>query len=185
MPYGRSGQVPQAIALTPGESALVAKVNFHPDLSGDREEFLESAAAAAQLTKSLTKRNAIPQHRLDYFTDPRYNIGTKKSRQEVFESNGTSGEAILEHPHFLKYLHYFIYGPDPPVGIIEGFCRIVREDRGTSGEVMTQLHRYVRRCVRDGLDRLDAADEFFKLAIECGLGVDWARGVRKAAMTAK
>lgn len=181
---------PKLVELSPREAALAAQIDFSPDYLrlGDRftDVIQESCAAGAKLAKSLLARQAIPQLRIDYFTDPRLNIGTKLSRQGVFEGNGTCGDDILEHPNFLPYLRYFIHGPDLPPATIDGFCRIVQEDRGTSGMVLDQLHRYARREIRErGLSQLDAAEEFFKLALECGLGVDRARGVRKAALKAK
>lgn len=179
--------VPRPIDLAPKEAALAGRIDFDPDPLGLGERFIhvirQSCAAAPKLAKSLLARRAIPELRLDYFTDPRFNTRTKMSRQEVFERNGTRGEAILEHPNFLPYLRYFIYGPNLPTAVIEGFCRIVREDRGTSGMVLDQLHRYVRKEIRERpLNRLDAAEEFFKLALECDLDLSRARGIRTAAL---
>lgn len=42
-------------------------------------------------------------------TNPDFNIGGRdKSRKQFFEGNGSRGESIFRHPHFLKYLRYFI-----------------------------------------------------------------------------
>ena len=179
--------LPKRVDLTPQEATLAAKIEFDPDWPHvERDRVLEICRAAATLTKALVKRGAIPEHRLNYFTDPEFNIGTKMSRQEVFERNGTKGDEILEHPHFLKYLYYFIHGPNLPKPVIEGFCKIVDDDRGTSGMVMDQMHRYVRKEIRDrGLTRWEAAEEFYKLALDCGLYVDRAKGVRRAALAAR
>jgi hypothetical protein len=177
---------PEPVELTAKEAALASRIDFDPGWTSERERVLESCDCAAKLIKLLLKRNAIPQHRLDYFTDPEYNIGTKMSRQAVFERNGTRGDEILEHPHFLKYLRYFIYGANLPTPTVEGFCRIVRADRGTSGEVLSQLHSFARREIRDRkLPRGEAAEEFYKLALDCGLDVDRAKGVRRAALEAR
>jgi hypothetical protein len=175
------------VILTAEEATIVARIDFDPDWQLERERILEICAAAAELTKSLLERDAIPEHRIDYFVDPEFNVGrTTKSRKEIFEGHGTRGEDILEHPHFLKHLYYFIYGARLPNPVIDGFCKIVREDRGTSAEVMSQMDRYVRKEIRDrGLSRTDAAEEFYKLALDCGLYVDRAKGVRRAALTAR
>ncbi|RPI21285.1 MAG: hypothetical protein EHM61_25150 [Acidobacteria bacterium] len=93
---------PGTITLTKTEQQLLTRINFRPD---SHEEYREVCRAASQLAKSLLKRAAIPEIRLAYFTKPEYNIGSRKSRLEVFESNGTEGDDVLGHPHFLKYLN--------------------------------------------------------------------------------
>jgi hypothetical protein len=53
--------------------------------------------AARALTESLVKRGAIPEIRRRFFTDPELNIGGRgKSRMQVFEVNGTKGDAIFQ-----------------------------------------------------------------------------------------
>src|SRR5437773_7602245 len=103
------------IDLIPEESALLSRITF--DFSGNHDALRASCAAAGLLAKSLLARNAIPEARLRYFTDPELNIGSRKSRKQVFESNGTVGEAIYSHGNFLKYLRYFIFGPALPVAV--------------------------------------------------------------------
>jgi hypothetical protein len=133
------------------------------------------------------ERKAIPQVRLSYFTDPAMNIrGHGKSRKEVFEQNGTVGNQILEHPNFLKYLHYFIFGPDLPNGTIARFKKVIEDDAGTEGMVLDQIKTVVRAETRNlRMERGDAAEEFFKLALECGLEIETARVARHAALTAR
>jgi len=123
-----------------------------------------------QLAESLFARDAIPNARVEWFTNPKINAGGHgKSRRQVFEKNGTTGRDILRHPHFMEYLRYFMNGPDLPKDTIRGFCQIIEDDRGTSGMVLDQIRAYVRREVRDkGLNPSHAADEFFKLAHEIG-----------------
>jgi hypothetical protein len=181
---------PTVLDLSPDEATLARRIDFSPDqfrLSGRFEQVvMESRAAASKLAKSLLARNAIPEIRLAYFTDARFNIGSKRSRKEIFESNGTRGDAILEHPNFLKYLRYFIHGPNLPPATIAGFCQLVEEDRGTSGMVLDALRAYSRKEVRDRhLNAHDASEEFFKLALECGLDEGFARSIRDAALRAR
>ncbi|MHC5057053.1 MAG: hypothetical protein ACYTKD_20440 [Planctomycetota bacterium] len=178
---------PSVVVLTAEEESLLARIDFNPDqfaLGGNSHDVMsESCAAAKTLTLSLLERDAIPAIRKEYLANPKYNIGKKKmSRLEVFESNGTCGDAIFEHPHWLKYLRYIIYGPDLPKEAISGFRRIVSEDAGTSGMVLDSLCKYVRSETRKrDLGRRRAADEFHKLALECGVDDHTARCVRDAA----
>lgn len=75
-----------------------------------------------ELAERLLERKAISDTRLRYFTDPECNPGGRgKSRKDVFEKNGTRGDEILRHPHFLKYLEYFLYGPNLPSEIVVKF----------------------------------------------------------------
>jgi hypothetical protein len=170
---------PQPITLTAKERVLLAKISF--DLSGhhDAETVRAWCDSAKSLAQSLLKRKAVPEIRLRYFTDPDLNVGGhNKSRKEVFEGNGTRGDDILQHPHFLAYLKYFIFGPDLPQTTIDQFRQIVIEDRGTSGMLLKQMTQFARAETRRlGENR---PDEFFKLALECGLDVGLARIIRDA-----
>jgi hypothetical protein len=169
---------PATIELTEAERALAAQIDFDPDrmrLHGRFDEVLEeSCTAAKQLAMSLLERKAIPQGRLDYFIDPEFNVGSKRSRKEIFEENGTRGDEILEHAHFLPYLKYF---PDLGMNVIEGFCEQVNSD-----DDQQLLRAYARRMVREQkLDRRHASEEFYKLALECRLDEGTARSIRDAA----
>ena len=173
---------PEPVALSPEERVLFEQITSEPSLSD------EPAAAAVSLTRSLLERNAIPKVRLRYFTDPELNIGGhKKSRKDVFEAKGIKGDAIFQHPHFLRYLKYFITGPDLPTETINRFTTIVIDDRGTSGMVLDQLRRFARHETRQlpPEQRRKAVEEFFKLALECGLDVGLARSIRDAVGNVK
>ncbi len=90
------------------------------------------------------------------------------------------GDAIFRRPHFVKYLRYFVYGPDLPKPVIEAFQQKVI-DCGTpftSGDSIT-LRDFARHLTRShGLAAGDAAEEFYKLALDCGLDAGDARSVR-------
>jgi len=175
-------QPPQAVELTDEESKLNEQIPYSPDPSGN---WTQIANAMESLFKSLIERNAIPEIRLRIFTDPKYAETRNKSPKQIFESNGTCGDEIYRHPHFIKHLRYFINGPDLPEAVINGFCKILNDDAGTSGEILDQLHRFVRSCVREyGLDRHSAASNFFKLAIELEIDHD-PYGIRTAAMSTR
>jgi hypothetical protein len=151
----------------------------------DYDTRIEQLERMGQLTESLLKRKAIPQVRLDYFFDPEMNVGGYgKSLAQIYERNGTSGPEIFRHGNFVPHLRYFIHGPDLPGATIEGFCKIIEDDAGTSGMVLDQICKFVRKEVRDKKLPQEAAWEFFKLAHEIGKPTI-ADSVRKAAMSAK
>lgn len=182
-----AGQISRMINLTSDEEQILELITFDADQFALGHRFVEvlrkSARNAKTLTLRLLERSAVPSIRWAYFSEARYNVGSKKSRAEVFESNGTSGDEIFGHAHFLNYLKYFIYGPDLPDSMIFGFQKIVEEDRGTSGMVMDSLRKFVRAEVRrHHLDPRTAGEEVYKLALECGVSEHLARVVRDAAM---
>jgi hypothetical protein len=151
------------IELTPKETALRRQID---------EEFSSgkpySGKAAHLLMKSLHTRGAIPEARLRNFTEP-FAGGRGKSHQDVFAQKGCRGEAIFEHPHFVKHLRYFMDGPALPPNTVEGFRKILIEDSGTSGMVMDQLCKFVRSETRRlGLEKDIAKEEFWRLAQELG-----------------
>lgn len=138
--------------------------------------------AARTLMKSLIRRHAIPEVRLQWFTNPDYYIGGRgKSRKQVFEGNGTRGECIFRHPHFLEYLRYFIYGPNLPTSVIQNFEGKVASCGRVSSSDVIPLGNYARQQARAfGLDPSVAAEEFFKLALESGLDTSDAGSIRSA-----
>src|SRR5437588_2778796 len=171
----------KAVQLTDSEKALVARVDFEPSgQTHDAAGALANGEAAHALTKSLMERKAIPDVRLRWFTDPNYNIGGHgSSRQQIFVKNGTRGEDILRHPHFLKHLRYFVYGPDLPASVVESFEKEVAGCGGvTSGDIIPLGDHAKQQARRHSLDAGKAAEEFYKLALECGLGMYDARAIR-------
>lgn len=117
-----------------------------------------------QLAESLITREATPKIRMGYFTNPEMNIaGRGKSRKDNFERNGTVGEAIFSHPHFIPYLWYFINGVNLPDATVDGFRKIIDEDRGTSAMVQDQLCKFVRNEMKLRSLSYEAIDEFVKL----------------------
>jgi len=171
-----------AIALNEKEKELVSRIDFDPRGGAyNRDSWLPIADAMAELMASLIERKVIPEPRKRFFTDPAYNIGGHGlSRQQVFEKNGTRGEAIFRHGNFVKYLRYFLFGPDLPEALSEAFrAKVI--DCGqpfTSGDAIT-VADFARQLTREHrLDGPHAAEEFYKLALDCGLDADDARTVR-------
>jgi hypothetical protein len=165
------------IELTSDEVAL--RQEMEAEFSGGRPY---SGGAARRLLKSLHTRGAIPDARIRDFTEP-FPGGHGKSHKDVFEKNGRQGDAIVEHPHFVSYLRYFIDGPALPPSTIDGFRQILIEDSGTSGMVMEQLCKFVRSESRKlRLERSVAREEFWRLAQE--VGYSHAGTIRDAAGSA-
>jgi hypothetical protein len=172
------------VQLSTQEQELWDRIDFGPySIGGDLESLRASLEPAHDLARSLIDRGAIPEIRMRYFTDPALNIGTKKSRKQVFESNNTRGDDILRRPHFIRYLRYFVLGPELPERTIAAFENLL-SDLGTitSGD-RRALVEFARREGRQvPLERTAAAEEFFKLGLDCGLDVDDARSMRDAVM---
>lgn len=171
------------ISLTSEERALFSKIRFNWQY---HEELRDSLAPMEALALSILQRGVVPQIRIAYFTDPDLNPGGRgKSREDSFEKNGTSGEEILRHPHFLKHLEYFICGPDLPVPAIEKF-KSESASGHLSGSDVNELTPYARSCVRQNfLEPHRAAEEFFKLAVECGAMPAFAENLRKSVRAVK
>jgi hypothetical protein len=178
------------IRLTDAEQQLFDRINcdertvagMHFD---DPDVMFDSSVA---LTHLLLERDAIPDVRIRYFDDPKLNVGGHgKSRHAIFVGNGCRGDDVFRSPHFFKYLRYFVLGPDLPADVIAGFRDVVIADAGTSGMVLDQLRAYARAQMRHlktpttyGLH-----EEFFKLALECGVSDYVAESVRAAAQSIK
>ena len=116
------------IELKPGEQKLWDAIYFDPPTPRfDHDRIRASIEPAFRLTKSLLKRDAIPEVRLRYVTDPELNVrGHGKSRIEVFERNGTRGDDIFRDPNFHKYLRYFVLGPEVPSSTIAAFTQLTK-----------------------------------------------------------
>ena len=172
-----------SIALTDREQEIFDRIEFDAKaLIGNVEAVKANGARAAALTTSLIERGAIPEARRQYFTDPAYHVGGHgNSRQDSYKKNGVHGAEIFAHISFLNYLHYFIHGSRLPRNAIDAFCREVANcGQVTSGDVIP-LGKFAREQARSlGMDRGDTAEEFFKLALDCDIGLDYALHIRQA-----
>jgi hypothetical protein len=172
------------IELTEQETDLLNQIRFHYT---SHDELRASLMPMAALTDSLLERGAIPEVRLLYFTDPERNPGGRgKSRQQIFERNGTPEAEISAHPNFLKYLEYFTYGPNLPLSIIAKF----KETMSFSGYLtvgdINDLAPAARAAVRSaGLIPHEAAEEFHKLALECRAMPYSAESIRKSILAVR
>jgi hypothetical protein len=172
------------ISLTKEEADILDGLLFEWDFLDDSAAKLNGERAAA-LTSSLLRRKGIPDVRLKYFTEAEYRRGRiKGSHHELFHRNGLRDHELMRHPHFLPYLKYFLFGPDLPKDAIQRFKeQVARCGQVTSGDVIS-LGKFARSETRAlGLAPHEAAEEYFKLAIECGIWVSYAHAIRDAVKT--
>ena len=173
------------IQLTDEEASLLSQIDLrttHQSHEDGHAAYNANKAPILSLVRSLSERGAVPQKRLSYWNDPDYHPGRlKASRQGVFERNRCVGEDIYTHPHFLAHLRYFLFGADLSDAVIAAFEEGVGNPKWvTSGDTapMGKLARELTR--RYGLDKSNAAEEFFKRCIDLGLGLSTACSVRQA-----
>jgi hypothetical protein len=172
------------IVLTKDELSALSQINFgwssHDDLRSSLEPMAELAAR-------LLARKAVPEARIAYFTDPDFNPGGRgKSRKDIFQKNGTSGDEVLRHPNFLKHFEYFVFGPNLPSTVIEKFKSEASGSGYLTGGDINDLTPYARSFVRTHrLDPRDAAEEFYKLAVECGAMPVYAEAMRASVRAVK
>ena len=179
------------IKLTDEEQVIVDEIDFE---SFTHESYLANQEPILTLLSSLSERGAIPEQRLKYWNDPEYNTGGrgKISHLVQFEKNGNVDNEVYTHPHFLKYyLGYFLFGTDLPDGLIEMFEADVEKEYVnlnyvTSSDI-TPICRVARKVARIairqcGLSKSHVAEEFFRLCLDTGLGISYARIVRKNVM---
>lgn len=168
------------IVLTESEQAAVTQIDFHN--TGDHDAYLANQRPILALLSSLNERNVVPAHRLRYWSDPAYYSGRlKESHRGVFERNGTKGDRIYIHPHFIPYLRYFLYGPELPDAVIEAFTEEVGNPEWVTSGDITSMCKCARRLVREfRLDKGRVPEEFFKLCLEIGLDLSYAESVRQA-----
>lgn len=172
------------IELNEREVELLAQIKFDSSNHDDRRASITPMGA---LSESLLKRHAIPEVRLLYFTDPERNPGGHgKSHQQIFENDGTVGAKILAHPNFWKYLQYFIYGPDLPSSVIAKFKEAASFSEYLTGGDVNDLTPEARALVRSArLNPHEAAEEFYKLVLECGAMPSSAEMIRSSVRSVR
>lgn len=178
----------QTIDLNEIEMALLEEVQplFAGELLNlDYDDCQRRLDAMGELTSSLLERHAIGKARLRYLDDPETYIGGHgKSRRQELELNGTFGQSIYYHPHFIPHLEYFLIGPKLPTAVIVEFQKLVTPNF-TSGD-LKPLTTWCRTKARSiGGQASTLAEEFLKLAIESGLGIHYAVMVRDAVKKAR
>jgi hypothetical protein len=100
------------------------------------------------------------------------------------KATATRGVDIFRHPNFAQYLRYFVYGPDLPKPVIDAFQRkVIACGTPFTGSDALTVADFARGLTRSySLDRRKAPEEFYKLALDCGLDAGDARSVRDSVM---
>ncbi|WP_316202870.1 MULTISPECIES: hypothetical protein [unclassified Bradyrhizobium] len=162
------------IELSVEEHALLETIDFGPP-SHDHDVYLANSGRAAKLMQSLINRQGIPQHRVSWFIDPDYKRGRiKGSRKSLFECNGTTGSAIFTHP--LKHLHYFVFGAALPSTVNERFSEFVKRRQPIGSDDAGDLLALAKDLTNEfQIEPYEASEEFFKLALDCGVHRIWAQ----------
>jgi hypothetical protein len=110
----------------------------------------------------------------------------RTSHKGLFERNNCAGDEIYTHPHFLKYLRYFLFGAELPPNVVAEFEAEVGEPRWVSLSDAIPLGKAAREITkRHGLTPHSAAEEFFKLCLDLGLSVNVADTVSRAVRKLK
>jgi hypothetical protein len=159
------------LTLSDTEGALLQQITFEGDVrQHDPEGFARNGDAVAQLISALLDRNAIPEQRLKYFNDP-----VKGSRRDLFVRNHNTDEDILRSFSFLTHARYFVCGPDLPTAAMAEFRDAVRRCGHVGPSDAIELADLARRQVRTlGLPPHEVGEEYFKLALDCGMWVSHA-----------
>jgi hypothetical protein len=171
------------IPLEADEAKILKGLSFDPlSFQNDHEGFLRNADLAHQLATSLIERKGIPEHRMRYFTDPEYYPGGRgRSRHDSFVRHGNDDDETLRHPHFLKYLRYFVHGADLPVAIIQQYADAVEHCGMVTSSDIPELGAKARSLARNhGIEGGAAADEFFKLSLDLGLSAGQSARIRES-----
>lgn len=161
-----------AIELTREEKALCEGLIFdQAELSGRSDLADQNGKCACQLMKLLLAREAIPESRLKYFTDPDYRRGYPRgSRQQLFERNKTFGDAIYQHANFLVHLRYFLSGANLPQQVIDDFGGKILSCGHIGPSDALDLAKYAKSLVRRWrLSPQERAEGFYQLALDCGV----------------
>lgn len=173
------------IRLTADETATLANIDLrttHQDHDEGHKAYQANKQPILALLKSLGARKAIPQERLNFWTEARYHQGRiKASRKGLFERNGRRGADIYTHPNFIPHLRYFLFGADLPDVVISAFEEKVGRPEWVSSSDIVPIGKVARDLTRQhGLSKSDAPQEFFKLCLDMGLGLSTAESVARS-----
>ena len=138
-----------------------------------------------ELMFSVMQRKGIPEQRWKYWADPdwRTDRSIKDSPKGVFEKNGNSVKSTYEHPHFILYLRYFLFGAYLPSTVIEKFEREVDDlEPITSGDTVPLGEVARKLTLHHRLNKHGAALEFYKLCLDLELDRHLAISVRNSVM---
>lgn len=175
----RADATPLQIVLTEPEEALYRSIDEGAE---GPQAWAANGRRIRTLLKGLEARGALPEIRLRYFKDPDLNVGGHGSSREGWMERNGCGDDLWAHPSFIKYLKYFVEGPELPSAVIASF----QEAASAPFREWGDLHSLVRKeaaAVRF-TSAPSVGEEFFKLALECDLPEYEARQLRDAARNA-
>lgn len=158
------------IELTAEERTLLESITLNPENFDDAAN-LANEKAIPELMESLLTRKAIPEHRVQYFEDLEFRKGrVKGSHRSLFERNNTRANEIYQHPHFRKYLRYFLFGADLPQPVINDFRSEAERLAPVGPSDAVNLSELAKTLVRKHkLQPQKSWEEFYKLALDCGV----------------
>ena len=168
------------IELTPEEQELFAGMILD-QAALDHATSISNGETVAALMKSLMARGGIPGIRLRYFDDPDYcKARVKGSHRDLFRRNGRSDDEIMRHPNFLSHFRYFVCGPDLPADLMTAFRKNAARFGRVGPSDALELGKFARaETRRRGLPPHNACEEFYRLALDCGIYVSHALRIRK------
>lgn len=175
------------VDLLPEEMDLLKNLgDFSINMQEDFHDRLARLKNCKELATSLLKRNAIPKSRLCYFSDPKHNLSNpRKSHKQIFEGNGKKGTAILEDPSFLKYLKYFIFGPNLPETLLSELYRIKAKsvyDDDFKDIALPHIRSYFKRS---SLTAKELSDEIYKVCLDLEIEEVYSIQIRNSVMKFK
>ena len=170
------------IELQREEAEIWAMIKLdHQDREYNHER---NSELVVRLMKLLLARGAIPEPRLKYFDDPSYRTksGLRGSHRDMLERNSRdSGDKIYRLPAFLQYLRYFVCGANLPLAVVKELSKRAYEFGHVSGSDAAELGQLAKQLIRqNGLAPQDVAEEFYRLALDCGIYHTWAMTIRNA-----
>ena len=157
------------VHLTKAEQKLVGRLVL--DHAGsvrlEYQEVIANGELAATLIRSLIAHKATPECRLRYFVDPKYNASnSKSSKHSLFLRNAHTDEEMYRHPHFLKYLRYFIFGANLPDPIKEVFLARFKESDGDTRQLIQLARGQFRELAKaHSPQAYEYPEAFYQLAV--------------------
>jgi hypothetical protein len=170
-----------AIELTPEEGRIwSAMIRRQEEFLSDYDAVQKNGEMVNQLMISLVARGAIPEVRLKYFSDTKFSArGRQGSHYDQFKTSNRTDEEVYSHPNFLSFLRYFVLGADLPPTIVEEFSAKAFRYGHVGPSDALELGQLARQQVRKfGLAPHDVDEEYYRLALDCGIYQGHAERVR-------
>ena len=178
------------IKLTEEEAGILSKIDLrsnHHNHDEGRAAYLGNKELIPALLTLLGSRGAVPEMRLKYWTDPKYQMSrTKGSRKDLLESNGWRGDELYTSPYFIEHLRYFLFGAELPDAVIVEFEAMVGNPEWVTSSDIVPIGKTARDLTRKNhLDKHTAPGEFFKLCLDMGLSLYTAQSVMESVKKAR